>query len=141
MTKLQEIKHILKMIEDKAWLDDSAVADEINARVGLVKNFKHKGYRGYSNISNRLKVFLSDDGREYFYCNRFLDSLDAIKGLEREGWNWYASSQYFADADRHIGTYVYHKGDVECHGEDLPTIYAAWLHAVLQTWLYDEENK
>jgi hypothetical protein len=59
--------------------------DEIDARVGLL-NFKHKGYRGYTNVSGRLKVFLSDDGRQSFYSPQYTRSIDAQKAIEVEGW-------------------------------------------------------
>jgi hypothetical protein len=129
--KVEEMRHIQQMIVDGKWQDDKTIEDEINARIWCVvvdKSYNHNHFLGYG----------------YRYSPTYLNSLDAIKGLERSGWRL---EKVYRLGDDFVFNY---RKDLVLNGVDVYTTAlsiplsdekAARLYAVLETIIYEEENK
>jgi len=134
----KETQKILDRIEnvDPA---DTKTMDEIDARVWCWNK------KLELDSIKCMKVFFLQDGeiclKDVENIPKYTRSIDAQeRDLALDGWNWYGSSQYFSDTDRNVNTFVYHKGDVECHSPDLPKEPLARLHVRVQAIDY-ERNK
>jgi len=149
--KIEEIRQILTMIEGLDWVDNQAVADEINARVWCADNDLHIVDMG-STLGNTDYYCATNnhDHVESVPKTNYLTSLDAIKGLEREGFlfqslNYHPIKKDFCAEYASVQNTV-DRGDGRfeiinpIYSKLLPTEHAARLYAVLLTWIYEEER-
>ena len=128
--KIKEIKHIQKMIVN------GGIANEINARVWCVNNGYYPDMVVNSSIPYPMWKDPSALGAHY------LNSLDAIKGLEREGWMYTIIIEPSGETRVIAETMHLRLNNIRIvTPPTLPTEQAARLYAVLLTWIYEEENK
>jgi len=141
--KIEEIRHILKMLEGLEWVGNQAIADEINARVWCADNDLHIVEMG-STLGNTDYYCATNnhDHVESVPKTNYLTSLDAIKGLERDGWLPFQGNRHYTDGEKlyYFGYVSEEKIGKQVISEDLPTEHAARLYAVLLTWIYEEEQ-
>jgi len=134
MNKIQEIRHILTMLDAQEWVDNQAIANKINRAVKLLT------------ISNEKRREIDRGLTGLYAIPNYLTSLDAIKGLEREGWYpiVYAISNGAGCIMGYQASMFSMYGKVDA--PDSPTKplflteHAARLYAVLLTWTYEEEQ-
>jgi hypothetical protein len=140
--KAEEIRHILKMLESQAWVDDKVVENEINARIWSLSLFEREGliiisFNG-GNIHYRFKhwpTYARTMLHYSFQHPEYLSSLDAIKVLENGDWS-FSCNQNRKETEYGTEGYVCAYGTA-CVSPRLPTEEAARLYAVLLTYLYD----
>lgn len=133
MDKTKEAKHILSM------LDGEVNHDEVNGRVGclLIKGtvFDHVERNGFM-----VGVFDSE-GHHFSQDHlKYMTSLDACQSLMLEGWEYSITRCY---AGLFKARVLKHNYDPEFYRR-AKTAPPAWLHAILQSYIYtweqDDEN-
>lgn len=138
MNRIEQGQHLLKMIENVD-VNDTDALDEINARAACFLDGDRQYVGIYlDDISTRQFVYEAASGNQYcdpIYTYYYTSSLDALHDAMPDGFRIDKIGQYMNN-DFRVSLWR----DTYFYSPHLPTMHLAWLHAIIQAYIYMEEN-
>lgn len=145
MTRIEQGQHLLKMIEGVD-VKDTDTLDEIDARFWCFLNnegtpeFKQKTtYTLGGGEVTRGGWGINDTKEPVWFLTEYTRSLDALHEVMPDGW--YMSGGGYNNVGKFWTFKIFTWSNNETiYSRPLPTMHLAWLHAIIQAYIWEIEN-